>query len=968
MGPNCQTGFVTPSLWSSSSSSRCASQASVSSAVKSTLRNSSFTSSNPFRARALFARPERLVPFRCCASSNGAPQSSFASTESEPAVGYDFRSFETKWQAIWAARGDFSVPNLPELDTSKPKYYVLDMFPYPSGAGLHVGHPEGYTATDILARFKRKQGFNVLHPMGWDSFGLPAEQYALTTGTHPAVTTENNINRFREQLQSLGFSYDWGREVRTTDPNYYKWTQWIFLKLWEKGLAYQDNKPVNWCPALGTVLANEEVIDGLSERGNHPVERRQMKQWVLKITEYADRLLEDLDLLDWPENVKDMQRNWIGKSTGAELAFQVVHPENPDLKKEISVYTTRPETICGASYVVVAPEWDGIDDIVSCSQRTKVEDYVEKAKRKSDRERTGEGLSKEKTGVWTGCFAKNPINGEDVQVWVGDYVLGGYGTGAVMAVPAHDARDYEFATTFSLPVKQVIEGDISKTAFTGEGKVMNWENAAGIDLDGVTSSEAKERLIEHLETAKLGKKRVNYKLRDWLFSRQRYWGEPFPIVFVDGEARGVDESELPVTLPDVESYTPSGTGDSPLSVVEDWVNTVDTKSGAPALRETNTMPQWAGSCWYYLRFIDPENPGAPVDPSLEQYWMPVDMYIGGVEHAVLHLLYARFWHKVLYDIGVVSTKEPFRRLVNQGMILGELEHTGYKTEKGEWISAKFVDPSGNVHIKTGHSLKAVKVAAENLEKKGEFMVLKENPSIRVFSRAHKMSKSRGNVVNPDAIINTFGADALRCYLMFMGPLEQVKPWGTKGVQGMSRFLARAWRLLVAPDTNNLCEAFNDQEATAEQRKILHQTIKKVTDDTEGLRFNTAIAAMMEFVNAATKWKSRPREIMLPFISMLSAYAPHISEEMWEKIGEKSILSHAEWPLYNEKYDMEENKTIVVQVNGKVRTRIEVPSSATKAFILDAAMDMKQVQKHLEGMTIRKQIYVPDKLVNLVASR
>ncbi|CAN8069345.1 unnamed protein product [Agarophyton chilense] len=964
MRPENRTGFVTPTVWSY----RWASRETGSSALESAIRRSAFTQSRTFRPRSLYFSPERCALVRWRASSNAVPSSSSPSNPPEPFVGYDFRSFEPKWQAIWAERGDYSVPNAPKLDMSKPKYYVLDMFPYPSGTGLHVGHPEGYTATDILARFKRKQGYNVLHPMGWDSFGLPAEQYALTTGTHPAITTEKNIGRFRQQLQSLGFSYDWSREVRTTDPKYYKWTQWIFLKLWEKGLAYQDNKPVNWCPALGTVLANEEVIDGLSERGNHPVERRQMKQWVLKITEYADRLLEDLDSLDWPENVKEMQRNWIGKSTGVELTFKVVNPELPDIRRKIMVYTTRPETICGVSYVVVAPEWNGLEELVSTAQRTQVEDYVERAKRKSDRERTGESHFKEKTGVWTGCYATNPINGEDVQVWVGDYVLGGYGTGAVMAVPAHDSRDYEFAKTFSLPLKQVIEGDISQTAFTGDGNIISWGNAIGIDLDGVKSSEAKERLIQHLEEKKLGKKQVNYKLRDWLFSRQRYWGEPFPIIFVNGEAKGVDESELPVTLPDVNSYTPSGNGESPLAVVDDWVNTVDKKSGATAVRETNTMPQWAGSCWYYLRYIDPDNPGAPVDPKLERYWMPVDMYVGGAEHAVLHLLYARFWHKVLYDIGVVSTKEPFQRLVNQGMILGELEHTGYKTKVGDWVSAKFVDPAGNFHFKTKESLDPVKVASEDLEKKGEHMVLKQNSSIRVLSRAHKMSKSRGNVVNPDSIIHAFGADALRCYLMFMGPLEQVKPWGTKGVQGMSRFLARAWRLLIEPETNKVCDAIDKNQPTLEQLKVLHQTIKRVTEDTEELRFNTAIAAMMEFVNAATKWVSRPRDIMIPFISMLSVYAPHIAEEMWERIGERSILSHAEWPLYNEEYDIVEKKTIVVQVNGKVRSRIEVPSSASKDFILDTAMDVKQVQKHLKGLTVRKQIYVPDKLVNLVASR
>lgn len=807
-----------------------------------------------------------------------------------------------------------------------------------------------------------------MHPMGWDAFGLPAEQYALSTGTHPAITTQRNINRFRQQLQSLGFSYDWNREVCTTSPAYYKWTQWIFLKLWEKGLAYQDNKPVNWCPALGTVLANEEVIDGLSERGNHPVERRQMKQWVLKITEYAERLLDDLDLVDWPESVKDMQRNWIGKSVGAEIAFEVANSHDANANATISVYTTRPDTICGVSYLVVAPEWPGLAHLTTTAQRVEVEQYIEKAKRKSDRERTGENISSEKTGVWTGAYAKNPVNNENVPVWVADYVLGSYGTGAVMAVPAHDARDYEFAKAFSLPIKQVIEGDISEAAFTGMGKIVNWNNAAGIDLDGVLSSEAKEILSSLLEEKKIGKRRVNYKLRDWLFSRQRYWGEPFPIIFVDGEPKAVDESELPVTLPEVESYKPSGTGESPLSLIDDWVNTVDKDTGAKAVRETNTMPQWAGSCWYYLRFLDPENPGAVVDAKLEQYWMPVDMYIGGVEHAVLHLLYSRFWHKVLYDVGVVSTKEPFQRLVNQGMILGEVEHTGFKSMNGDWISSSFVDPIANVDMNTKEQVQMVKVEGGDVVKKDEFMVLKHDASIRLLSRTHKMSKSRGNVVNPDSIIQEYGADALRCYLMFMGPLEQVKPWGTKAVQGMLRFLSRAWRLVVDPITDNVCDAVNDDEGTREQRKAVHQMIRKVTEDTEALRFNTAISAMMEFVNTATKWDSRPKEILLPFISMLSVYAPHIGEEVWERLGQTSVLAHVEWPVYKKEFDCEENKLIVVQVNGKVRSRLQVPTSATKEDILEAAMDMKPVQKFLEGVTIRKQIYVPDKLVNLVTSK
>lgn len=905
----------------------------------------------PLRARPL-CTPHVPPKFRAHATrasaSNGATS-----------VGYDFHQFEKKWQQRWASRADFRTET--DVDMSRPKYYALDMFPYPSGAGLHVGHPEGYTATDIMARYKRKLGFNVLHPMGWDAFGLPAEQYALQTGTHPALTTERNINRFREQLQALGFSYDWDREVRTTDPAYYKWTQWIFLQLWKKGLAYQDNKPVNWCPALGTVLANEEVIDGLSERGSHPVEQRPMKQWVLKITAYAERLLADLDDLDWPESIKDMQRNWIGKSTGAELTFSL--PTHPDIP--IVVYTTRPETVCGVSYVVVAPEWDALDSIVSAEQREQVTAYVEAAKKKNDRERTGEG-ARDKTGVWTGAYATNPINGESVQIWVADYVLASYGTGAVMAVPAHDVRDYEFANAFSLPIKQVIEGDISTAAFTGDGKVVNWNTAAGIDLDGMMASEAKQALMDHLEAKQLGTKKVNYKFRDWLFSRQRYWGEPFPIIFVDGEAKGVPEEELPVTLPEVDSYAPSGTGESPLAVVDDWVNTTDATTGAAAVRETNTMPQWAGSCWYYLRFIDPDNVGAPVDAELEKYWMPVDLYVGGVEHAVLHLLYARFWHKVLYDVGVVSTREPFQRLVNQGMILGEVEFTGYQTANGDWVSVREVDTAGCVHAKTGEALTSVKLEESDVVKKGELMVLKEDASIAVMARSHKMSKSRGNVVNPDAIIDMYGADALRCYLMFLGPLEQVKPWGTKGVQGMCRFLARVWRLVV--DNEQLSKAVCDEEATAEQRKALHGMIGRVTESTEGLRFNTAIAAMMEYVNEATKWQKRPREVLLPLLSMLSVYAPHIAEELWERLGESEALAHVAWPVYNAEFDKEEQTKIVIQVNGKVRSTIEVASTATKEDIIATALDVDKLQKYLVGMKIRKEIYIPGKLVNLVVSK
>lgn len=901
--------------------------------------------------RALLTAPRRPV----CASAAPAV----------PASGLDHASYERKWQTRWAERGDFTTPSAADLDFSKEKYYALDMFPYPSGAGLHVGHPEGYTATDILARYARKQGKNVLHPMGWDSFGLPAEQYALQTGTHPADTTGVNIARFRDQLQALGFAYDWSREVRTSDKDYYRWTQWIFVKLWEKGLAYQAEIPVNWCAELGTVLANEEIVDGLSERGGFPVERRPMKQWVLRITEYADRLLDDLEDLDWPESIKDMQRNWIGKSVGAEMVFPA------DGGVEITVFTTRPETVCGVSYLVVAPEWEGLKALVSLEKKAEVNEYVAAAALKSDRDRTGEGAgaSREKSGVWTGGFATNPVNGDRVPVWVGDYVLGSYGTGAVMAVPAHDARDFEFAKAFGLDCKVVVEGGKDGEAFTGEGKIINWNGAAGIDLDGVLSGEAKERLVERLEDAGIGKKKVNYKLRDWLFSRQRYWGEPFPIIFVDGEAKAVREEDLPVELPAVESYAPSGTGESPLANVSDWVNTVDPETGRPAIRETNTMPQWAGSCWYYLRFIDPKNPGAPVDPKLEKYWMPVDIYVGGVEHAVLHLLYARFWHKVLYDVGVVSTKEPFQRLVNQGMILGEVEYTGYELadSRGTFVSSRDVDPVTSTVTKTGAQVVPVTVPIANGVKSGNSIVLKDSPDIFLSARAHKMSKSRGNVVNPDSVIAEYGADALRCYLMFMGPLEQVKPWGTKGVQGMSRFLARVWRLIVDVETNSCAAVVSDSEATAEQRKLLHQTIRKVTEDTEALRFNTAISCMMEYTNAATKWDTRPREVLEPLLSMLGIYAPHVSEELWSILGHETPLITEPWPKYVAEYDVEESLMIVVQVNGKVRSKLSVPATATKEDILAEALVQTGVKKFTDGMTIRKQIYVPNKLVNLVVS-
>lgn len=855
------------------------------------------------------------------------------------------------------------------------------MFPYPSGSGLHVGHPEGYTATDILARYYRRKGYNVLHPMGWDSFGLPAEQYALKTGTHPEETTQTNINRFRKQLQALGLSYDWKREIETSNKDYYRWTQWIFIQLWKRGLAYEDNKPVNWCPQLGTVLANEEVIDGLSERGGYPVERRPMRQWVLKITEYAERLLQDLDELDWPESIKDMQRNWIGKSVGAEINFPVINKRERDsddttILDPISVFTTRPETIGGVSYLVVAPEYPNLEKLVSSDQKQHVDSYVKAAFGKSERDRTGEKSVRIKSGVPTGSFARNPVTGEEVPIWVADYVVGGYGTGAVMAVPAHDTRDFEFAKTFNLPIKQVIaskdtggkqKDDALSEAYTGAGVMMSWNGAGGLELDGVSSVEAKDRIVNTLEELKAGRRRVNYKLRDWLFSRQRYWGEPFPIVFIDGVATAVDESELPIELPSVESYQPCGTGESPLASVKDWVE-MTLPDGRKARRETNTMPQWAGSCWYYLRFIDPTNPGKPVDPELEKYWMPVDLYVGGVEHAVLHLLYARFWHKVLYDCGIVSTKEPFARLVNQGMILGEVEYTAYQTLDKEFVSSSAVDEVNKQVTATGAQVVPVRIEGNQVVKQGEHFVFKDDSSIRLNARAHKMSKSRGNVVNPDRVIDEYGADALRCYLMFLGPLEQVKPWTTSGVQGMSRFLARVWRLVVDSATNELQSSVKLMEATRDQRRLLHHTIKKVTLDTEQLRFNTAISSMIEFVNAATKWNVRPREILEPFVGLLSPYAPHIAEELWSRLGMKSGLTFVEWPEYKKEYDVADERTIVVQVNGKVRSRMQVSVSADKNEIMKRALTEERVLKYTDGMQVRKQIYVPGKLVNLVVTQ
>ncbi|KAA0763325.1 leucine--tRNA ligase [Bacillus sp. AR2-1] len=802
-------------------------------------------------------------------------------------MSFNHQNIEKKWQGYWEENKTFRTPD----ETEKPKFYALDMFPYPSGAGLHVGHPEGYTATDILSRMKRMQGYNVLHPMGWDAFGLPAEQYALDTGNSPAEFTELNINTFRNQIKALGFSYDWDREVNTTDPNYYKWTQWIFLKLFEKGLAYVDEVPVNWCPALGTVLANEEIIDGKSERGGHPVERRPMRQWMLKITAYGDRLLEDLDELDWPESLKDMQRNWIGRSEGAEVHFNI---DGTDEK--FTVFTTRPDTLFGASYCVLAPEHALVADITTAEQKEAVEAYINSVKMKSDLERTE--LAKEKTGVFTGAYAVNPVNGEKLPIWIADYVLATYGTGAVMAVPAHDERDYEFASTFDLPMKEVVKGgDITKEAYTGDGAHVN-----SAFLDGLNKEEAIVKMIEWLEVTSAGNQKVTYRLRDWLFSRQRYWGEPIPVIhWEDGTMTAVKEEELPLVLPKTENIRPSGTGESPLANIDEWVNVVDPETGKKGRRETNTMPQWAGSCWYYLRYIDPNNSEALVDPEKVKQWLPVDIYIGGAEHAVLHLLYARFWHKVLYDIGVVPTKEPFQQLFNQGMILGE--------------------------------------------------------------NNEKMSKSKGNVVNPDDIVASHGADTLRLYEMFMGPLDASIAWSENGLDGARRFLDRVWRLFIQ-DNGELSEKITDAP-NKELEKAYHQTVKKVTEDYAELRFNTAISQMMVFINDAYKAETLPKEYVEGFVKMIAPVAPHIGEELWSKLGYNETITYASWPTFDESKLVEDEVEIVVQVMGKVRAKLTMSKDASKEEMEQLALEA--IQDQIEGKTVRKVIVVPGKLVNVVAN-
>ena len=804
-------------------------------------------------------------------------------------VNYNHKEVEKKWQKNWAKTNAFNT-----LDKEgKPKFYALDMFPYPSGQGLHVGHPEGYTATDILARFKRSQGYNVLHPMGWDAFGLPAEQYALDTGNDPAEFTKKNIETFRRQINSLGFSYDWNREINTTDPEYYKWTQWIFTKLYEHDLAYEAEVPVNWVPELGTVIANEEVIDGKSERGGYDVIRRPMRQWMLKITAYADRLIDDLEELDWPESIKDMQRNWIGRSVGANVTFKVAESD-----KDFTVFTTRPDTLFGATYAVLAPELDLVQAITTDEQRAAVEAYVDEASKKSDLNRTD--LSKEKTGVFTGAYAINPVNGKEIPIWIADYVLATYGTGAIMAVPAHDERDYEFAKTFDLEIIPVLEGgNVEEAAFTEDGLHINSDF-----LDGLNKEDAIEKIVAWLEEKAVGKKEISYRLRDWLFSRQRYWGEPIPVIhWEDGTTTTVPESELPLRLPKTEDIRPSGTGESPLANIDDWVNVVDPETGKKGRRETNTMPQWAGSSWYFLRFIDPHNKTELASYEKLERWLPVDIYIGGAEHAVLHLLYARFWHKFLYDIGVVPTKEPFQKLYNQGMILG--------------------------------------------------------------SNNEKMSKSRGNVVNPDDVVEQYGADTLRLYEMFMGPLDASIAWSENGLEGSRKFLDRVWRLIVDENgkMRDRITTVNDGKLT----KAYNQTVKKVTEDYEQLHFNTAISQMMVFVNEAYKADALPYEYVEGFVQLLAPIVPHIGEELWAILGNDEGISYVTWPTFNEAALVEDEVEIVLQINGKVRAKVNVPAKATCEELEEIAKNNEVIQENIAGKTIRKVIAVPGKLVNIVAN-
>jgi leucyl-tRNA synthetase len=964
---------------------------------------------------------------------------------------YEARRIETKWQAYWETHRTFEF-NAEAARADQEKLYVLDMFPYPSGEGLHVGHPEGYTATDIVCRYGRMRGKKVLHPMGWDAFGLPAEEYAIRTGTHPAIKTYENIDNFRRQLKMLGFSYDWTREFSTTDPDYYRWTQWIFLQIFDtwydpefewtgpdgksrkgKGrpitdlpiptevsaqgenavrryqdknrLAYQHEAPVNWCPALGTVLANEEVIDGKSERGGHSVERIPLRQWMLRITAYADRLGDELEELNWPESIKLLQRNWIGRSEGAEVDFyigasdkfeawqasraQASFPKEPDADC-LRIYTTRPDTLFGVTYMVLSPEHPSVDRLTTAEKRAAVDEYRRLASLKSDMDRTE--LAKTKSGVFTGGYAINPVSGQPVPVWIADYVLISYGTGAIMAVPGHDVRDWEFAVKFQIPIIPVVqppanyepskeERDVvrvvdgrEETPFSGLGTAINSGSYTGL-----STVEFKAKISTDLANGAIGKKAVNYRLRDWLFSRQRYWGEPFPIwheLDANGNPTGLMRADtpesLPVELPPMADFKPTGTPEPLLSKAPvEWLYKT-LPDGTQLKRETNSMPQWAGSCWYYLRFIDPKNSNTLLDPELAKEWLPVDLYVGGAEHAVLHLLYSRFWHKVLFDRGHVGTPEPFGRLVNQGMILGEAELTGYQGQGGQFISANQVTDGPDqgpafVLKKSGEPVTAVKLAADQVAKQGNDFVLAGEPNITVESRAYKMSKSRGNVINPDVVVREYGADALRLYEMFMGPLEATKPWSMSGVEGIARFLARVWRMIADERSETIClnPAVQDVTPTAEQLRFLHKTIAAVTQDLNTMGFNTAISRMMEFVNEMTPQEPRPKSILSPFVLLLSPLAPHLCEELWELLGHSTTLAYEPWPQFDPSLLVESEVEIPVQVSGKLRGRVKVPTGADQASVEKLARDDANVGQFLTGKQIVKVIFVKDRMVNFV---
>ena len=845
---------------------------------------------------------------------------------------YPFESIEPKWQKYWEVNKTFKVGE----DASVPKEkrrYVLDMFPYPSAAGLHVGHPEGYTATDIYCRYLRMKGFNVLHPMGYDAFGLPAENYAIKTGTHPRETTNSNIEHFTKQIKALGFSYDWDRCVQTCDADYYKWTQWIFLQLYKKGLAYESNTPINWCPSCKTGLANEEVKEGRCERCHSEVTRKTIRQWVLKITEYAERLLQDLDELDWPESVKIMQRNWIGKSIGAEVDFAVADKDGKATDKKLRVYTTRCDTLFGATYMVVSPEHPLVKELTTAEQKAAVEKYIEEAAKKSDLERTD--LAKDKTGVFSGSYAINPVNGKQIPIWVADYVLISYGTGAIMAVPAHDTRDWDFAKKFNLPIIEVLksEVDVQKQAWTEDGIHVNSDF-----LDGLNKQDAINKMLDFLEEKKIGKKAINYKLRDWIFSRQRYWGEPIPLVHCPKCGTvAVPEDQLPLELPNVKTYQPTGTGESPLAGIDSWVNCKCPQCGGDAKRETNTMPQWAGSCWYYLRYLDPKNDKEFCAKEKENYWMPVDLYVGGAEHAVLHLLYARFWHKVLYDIGVVSTKEPFHRLVNQGMITS----FAYQRKDKTLVPVDEVEDKGNnVYVEKATGEQLTQVVA-------------------------KMSKSLKNVVNPDEEIKLYGADSVRMYEMFMGPLTMSKPWATQGIVGIHRFLEKVWAVAEKPYSDLDIFGKLEDENLIELRKLYAKTVEKVTNDTDTLNFNTAISQMMIFINAVSKLNEIPKTMWEGFVKMLSCYAPHLGEELWEKLGHTKTVAYEAWPTVDAGLAADDQKTIVVMINGKLRDKFNAAPGTNQEELIAAARQTEGAKKFLEGKTEVKVVCVPDKLVNIV---